>query len=196
MRVLARHRHIEHCSNLWVSVNLSAFQLPNTQSMTTLRTILAEQGAKPEHVILEVTETALAADIDGAIASLEQLKRCGARVAIDDFESGFSSLSTLANLPVDILKIDRSFVSGQTSITASKKMLEGILGLADKLGLAVIAEGIESPQQLALLQHLGCNTGQGYLLGRPTPAADLTTLLTAGSLLPFTQTGSQTSVIN
>ena len=115
--------------------------------------------------------------------SLEQLKHCGVRIAIDDFGTGFSSLSTLANLPVDILKIDRSFVSGPAS-PASKTMLEGILGLADKLGLTVIAEGIESTQQLDLLRVLGCTTGQGYLLGRPAPPADLRTMLTArGPLL-------------
>ena len=169
LRQAARWRHLDHCSNLWVSVNLSPFQLPNAESMAALKAVLTERGAQAEHVTLEITETALVADIDGAIASLEQLKRCGVRVAIDDFGSGFSSLSTLADLPVDILKIDRSFVSGQASISASKKMLEGILGLADKLGLAVIAEGIESPQQLELLQRLGCTTGQGYLLGRPRP---------------------------
>jgi hypothetical protein len=96
-----------------------------------------------ENVILEVTETALASDVDGGIAKLNSLKSLGVSLAIDDFGTGFSSLSTLASLPIDIFKIDRAFVSGNASGAPSVPMLEGILGLAQKLSLAVIAEGIE-----------------------------------------------------
>ena len=115
------------------------------------------------------------------------MKRCGVRIAIDDFGTGYSALSTLASLPADILKIDRSFVSGQASTSPSVPMLEGILGLANKLSLAVIAEGIEEPEQLDLLRTLGCTMGQGYLLGRPAPAAQIERLLAAGGLVrdPF-----------
>jgi len=109
------------------------------------------------------------------------LKTLGVRIAIDDFGTGFSSLSTLGALPVDILKIDRSFVSGQPSGTPSALMLEGILGLADRLSLPVIAEGIEEPEQFHLLTTLGCGMGQGYLLGHPMPAAALEQLLAAGA---------------
>jgi diguanylate cyclase (GGDEF)-like protein len=159
-----------HCHNLWVAVNLSAFQLRNPKSLAAIQRILAGEAAQADKVVIEVTETALAADVDCGIASLDALKGFGIRIAIDDFGTGFSSLSTLASLPVDILKIDRSFVSGQTSATPSVPMLEGILGLADKLSLAVIAEGIEEPEQLDLLRSLGCGMGQGYLLSGPAPA--------------------------
>jgi diguanylate cyclase (GGDEF)-like protein len=174
---------IEQCSDLWVAVNLSPFQLPNSQNMTALRRILTDPAAQAEHVVLELTETALASDPDGGATALKKLKELGVRIAIDDFGTGYSSLSTLANLPIDILKIDQSFVSGHAANSACIAMLEGILGLADKLSLTVIAEGIEDPEQLDLLRHLGCAVGQGYLLGRPIPAADLHALL-ANRTLP------------
>jgi EAL domain-containing protein (putative c-di-GMP-specific phosphodiesterase class I) len=107
----------------------------------------------------------------------------GVRIAIDDFGTGYSSLSSLASLPVDILKIDRTFVSGQASISPSVPMLEGIVGLAHKLSVDVIAEGIEQPEQLELVRAVGCTAGQGYLLGRPTSAQALEALLAAGGLV-------------
>jgi diguanylate cyclase (GGDEF)-like protein len=177
---------MEDCAGLWVSVNLSAFQLPNPDSLAAIQHILADPAVQAEHVVLEITETALAADVDGGIASLGALKRLGVRIAIDDFGTGFSSLSTLARLPVDILKIDRSFVSGQASDTPSVPMLEGILGLAGKLSLAVIAEGIEAPEQLALLCTLGCQMGQGFLLAAPAPAPAIEARLASGGWLHAT----------
>ncbi|MEP7194072.1 MAG: EAL domain-containing protein [Actinomycetota bacterium] len=172
-----------HCANLWVAVNLSAFQLTNPHSLAALQTILVNPAVQADKVVLEVTETALAIGIEGGLASLNTLRGFGVRIAIDDFGTGFSSLSTLAVLPVDILKIDRSFVSGQACATPSVPMLEGILGLANKLSLVVIAEGIEEPQQLNLLRALGCRLGQGYLLARPGPPEVLEALLASGGLL-------------
>ena len=172
-----------HCGNLWVSVNLSPFQLPNAAGMGALQRILAEPGAQADHVVLEITETALAADIDGTTASLNTLKHLGVRIAIDDFGSGFSSLNALTSLPIDILKIDRLFISGEDPATPSKPMLEGILGLAEKLSLDVIAEGIEQPHQLHLLRDLGCRMGQGFLLSHPAHPEDLQTILASGGLL-------------
>jgi diguanylate cyclase (GGDEF)-like protein len=186
-RQVARWRqNIPHCASLWVAVNLSAFQLRNSQGLASIQRILADPAVQADKVVLEVTETALAADVDGGIASLNTLKRSGVRIAVDDFGTGFSSLSTLAGLPVDILKIDRSFVSGQASISPSVPMLEGILGLANKLSLTVIAEGIEEPQQLDLLRTLGCRMGQGYLLAHPAPAYALEAMLVSGGLVHVT----------
>ena len=159
---------MEHCADLWVSVNLSAFQLPNPHSLAAIRHILADPEVQAEHVVLEVTETSLASDA-GSIESLRSLKDLGARIAIDDFGTGFSSLSTLSRLPVDVLKIDRSFVSGQASTTPSVPMLEGILLLADKLTLAVIAEGIEEPEQLEVCRTTRLPDRTGFLLARPIP---------------------------
>ena len=175
---------MDHCSNLWVAVNLSAFRLVNPQSLADIQRILADPQTQADKVVLEITETALAADVQGGITWLNTLKGLGARIAIDDFGTGFSSLSTLSQLPVDILKIDRSFVSGQAAALTSVPMLEGILGLASKLSLDVIAEGIEEPDQLDLLRKLGCGMGQGYLLSRPAPAHVLEELLASGGLLP------------
>jgi EAL domain-containing protein (putative c-di-GMP-specific phosphodiesterase class I) len=152
-------------------------------SLAAIQRILADPAAQADKVVLEVTETALAVDVHGGIASLNTLKSFGVRIAVDDFGTGFSSLSTLASMPVDILKIDQSFVSGQASSLPSVPMLEGILGLAKKLSLAVIAEGIEEPEQLHLLRALGCGMGQGYFLARPTPASALEALLASGRLL-------------
>jgi EAL domain-containing protein (putative c-di-GMP-specific phosphodiesterase class I) len=175
-----------HCSALWVSVNLSPFQLPNPEGMTALQRILAEPHAQADHIILEITETALAADINGASASLNTLKHFGVRIAIDDFGSGFSSLSALTSLLIDILKIDQTFISGQHSDAPSTPMLEAILGLADKLSLDVIAEGIEQPNQLDLLRSLGCRMGQGFLLSHPVAPDTLQALLASGGLLHLT----------
>jgi EAL domain-containing protein (putative c-di-GMP-specific phosphodiesterase class I) len=174
---------MEHCGSLWVSVNLSPLQLRNPHSMAGIHTILDDPAVEPEHLVLEITETALVADIEGVRASLERLKAAGVRLAVDDFGSGFSALSTLATLPVDILKIDRSFVSGQTATSSSARMLEGIVGLADKLALVVIAEGIETPEQLDMLRSLGCSMGQGYFLGRPIPANELEPRLARGGMV-------------
>jgi diguanylate cyclase (GGDEF)-like protein len=174
---------MRHCETLWVSVNLSTLQLPVSRNLAAIESILAEPAAQADRVVLEVTETALATSADGGITALNRLKGFGVRIAIDDFGTGFSALGTLAVLPADILKIDRSFLSGQASDTPSAAMLEGILGLAHKLGLDVIAEGIEDPEQLALLRSLGCRMGQGYLLARPGPASVIEALLASGTRL-------------
>ncbi|PTT60164.1 GGDEF domain-containing protein [Arthrobacter sp. HMWF013] len=155
-------------NRLWVSVNLSARQLSSPRSLVFLKEILADAASEADNVILEITETSLATDTDGGIAALCTLKESGARIAIDDFGTGFSSLSTLATLPADILKIDRSFLA-HTDQT-STAILEGILNLAHKLKLEVIAEGIEEPRQLQTLRAMGCHMGQGYFLAMPAPA--------------------------
>jgi EAL domain-containing protein (putative c-di-GMP-specific phosphodiesterase class I) len=182
-QVAAWRQIMDHCRSLWVSVNLSALQLVNPQSLAAIRHILAGPMVQADKVLVEVTETALVADIGGGIASLHPLKGSGVRIAIDDFGTGFSSLSTLASLPVDILKIDGSLVSGQTLAKPSVPMLEGILRLANKLSLAVVAEGVEGPDQLDLLRRLGCSMGQGHLLAWPASAHDFEALLASGALL-------------
>lgn len=176
-------REMDHCRNLWVSVNLSAFQLPNPRTLASLERILADPEAQADMVVLEVTETALAIGIDDGIASLNRLKVLGVRIAIDDFGTGFSSLSTLAGLPVDILKLGRSFFTGQASGPPSVAMLDGIFGLAGKLSLTVIAEGIETVEQRDLLYGVGCRIGQGYLLARPGASHEIEALLASGGLV-------------
>lgn len=176
---------VDHCANLWLAVNLSALQLRSSQSLASIERILAGSAAQAIDVVFEVTETALVSDLGIGIASLHALKALGVRIAIDDFGTGFSSLSTLASLPVDIVKIDRSFLSSVAFATPSVAMLEAVLGLAEKLNLDVIVEGIEDVQQLELLRSLGCAQGQGYFLARPSPAQSLEPVLSAGRLGPI-----------
>jgi diguanylate cyclase (GGDEF)-like protein len=183
-QVAGWRRTMHHCEELWVSVNISAVQLPRPSALAAIQAILADPAVQADKVVLEVSETALAAEGDDGATSLGSLKRFGVRIAIDDFGTGVSSLSTLARLPVDILKIDRCFVSGQASTTPSVPMLEGIIGLANKLSLVVIAEGIEEPEQLRMVRTMGCQMGQGFLLARPARADVLENLLSSRGLWP------------
>ena len=170
--------------DIWVSVNLSTLQLSSDKNLAALERILANPAAQADKVVLEVTESALATNADGGVGALNRLKSFGVRIAIDDFGTGFSSLSTLAVLPADILKIDRSFLSGLPQDAPAAAMLEGILEVARKLDLAVIAEGIEDGGQLDLLRSLGCDMGQGFLLAAPSPSPVLEALLASGARLP------------
>jgi diguanylate cyclase (GGDEF)-like protein len=183
-QVAGWRRSMHQCEELWVSVNISAVHLPRPNALIAIQAILADPAVQADKVVLEVSETALALDGDGGAVSLGSLKRFGVRIAIDDFGTGVSSLSTLARLPVDILKIDRCFVSGQASTTPSVPMLEGIIGLANKLSLVVIAEGIEEPEQLRMVRTMGCQMGQGFLLARPARADVLENLLSSRGLWP------------
>jgi EAL domain-containing protein (putative c-di-GMP-specific phosphodiesterase class I) len=117
-------------------------------------------------LILEVTESALLRDAVGAVACLQELRAAGFRIALDDFGTGYSSLSYLEQLPVGILKIDRSFVSGLHPGNTRSKLVRAVLELARALGLEVIAEGVETEGQRDLLLDLGCERAQGYLFGR------------------------------
>ncbi|SDO90356.1 diguanylate cyclase (GGDEF) domain-containing protein [Arthrobacter sp. ok909] len=170
-------------ADIWVSVNLSTLQLSSDRNLAALERILSQPAAQADKVILEVTESALATSADGGVGALNRLKSFGVRIAIDDFGTGFSSLSTLAVLPADILKIDRSFLSRLPGDAPAAAMLEGILEVARKLNLAVIAEGIEDTGQLGLLRSLGCDMGQGFLLASPSPSPVLEALLSSGSRL-------------
>jgi diguanylate cyclase (GGDEF)-like protein len=175
----AWRRNLPGFADLWVSINLSPLQLRNDRSLVAISRILSDPATQADKVVLEVTETALASNVNGGIAALKKLKALGVRIAIDDFGTGFSSLSTLAAVPADILKIDRSFLSNPEGLGQSTPMLEGILGLAHKLSLDVIAEGIEEPEQLHLLRSLGCSMGQGFYLSRPGPSQMIEALLHA-----------------
>lgn len=170
-------------ADIWVSVNLSTLQLSSDRNLAALERILANPAAQAHKVILEVTESALATSSDGGVGALNRLKSFGVRIAIDDFGTGFSSLSTLAVLPADILKIDRAFLAGLPGDAPAAAMLEGILEVARKLNLDVIAEGIEETGQLDLLRSLGCDMGQGFLLAAPSPSPVLEALLASGAAL-------------
>ena len=170
-----------------VSVNVSARQLDQSGVVEDVRRALAESGIEPSLLTLEVTETTLVRDVPSACEHLESIRALGARVAIDDFGTGYASLSHLQRLPVDTLKIDMSFVAalnngtwGRELLRASE-LLHAILGVSQALSLAVVAEGIEHHSQLGALEAMGCEMGQGFFLGKPSPAEVIKTLLDAGA---------------
>jgi EAL domain-containing protein (putative c-di-GMP-specific phosphodiesterase class I) len=131
--------------------------------------VLAQTGLRPEHIEIEVTESVLAGDDTTVLANLKAIKGMGVKIALDDFGTGYSSLSYLRRFPFDKIKIDKSFVQGQENDPGMRVILEAILDMSRNLGLATIAEGVETREQLSLLQAGGCTEIQGYLLGRPMP---------------------------
>jgi diguanylate cyclase (GGDEF)-like protein/PAS domain S-box-containing protein len=162
---------------LTIAVNLSARQLQHPGIVDEVRAALAAAGLDPQSLVLEITETAIMEQLDAAITLLTELRRLGVRLALDDFGTGYSSLSYLQRLPVDILKIDRSFVAGVARSTEDSALARGILTLGQTLGLETVAEGIETAEQLAALRALGCQLGQGYFFARPLGPAAVDALL-------------------
>ncbi len=133
--------------------------------------IVRETGVDARWLEFEVTESCIMEDVEHVIETLRALKSQGIRVAIDDFGRGYSSFAQLKNLPVDRLKIDRSFVIDLETDPCDKKIVQGLVSMSHKLQLQVVAEGIETEEQLALLCRYGCDLGQGYLFSRPQPLA-------------------------
>jgi diguanylate cyclase (GGDEF)-like protein len=152
-----------------VSVNVSAHQLGLDGFAEDVRRALDDHRIDPELLTLEITETALMRDVHIARRHLEEIKALGVRLAIDDFGTGYASLGNLQSLPVDILKIDRSFVAALNGGGRSHQLLHAILGVGQALSLTVVAEGIEEQGQLTALTAMGCQMGQGYLMARPCP---------------------------
>jgi EAL domain-containing protein (putative c-di-GMP-specific phosphodiesterase class I) len=171
---------------LRVSVNLSPRQFQYASLVGDVQEILVETGIDPGQVILEITESLLMQDTDATIATLEQLRGLGVQLAIDDFGTGYSSLSYLKRFPVNILKIDRSFVNGITTDPEDATLAEAVVQLGRALHLQTVAEGIETADQQAALRLLGCEYGQGYLYARPAEASEIEDLLanSAGSREP------------
>jgi diguanylate cyclase (GGDEF)-like protein len=155
---------------LIVNVNVSGRELVDAGYADSVLALLADVGLPPSQLVLEVTESALEGSSDQAMQALSTLRSFGVRIALDDFGTGYSSLSRLDRLPVDIVKIDRSFVMALPPDTTRAPLIAAIIALAGAMGLRVVAEGIEAPHQALLLETLGCDDGQGYWLGRPLPA--------------------------
>ena len=155
----------------YVSVNISAKQFQHTQLVQQIEDILRETGLAPGHLHLEVTESVLMQDAAAAARMLTHLKSLGVRLSLDDFGTGYSSLSYLHRFPFDTLKVDRSFVGRMGADTESAKIVKTIMTLADELSLEVVAEGVETPEQLAQLRTLGCHYAQGYAFAPPCAAA-------------------------
>jgi diguanylate cyclase (GGDEF)-like protein len=158
---------------LGISVNVSAYQLNRREFADDVQRALERTGIDPASLTLEVTETTLVRDVPAACERLQEVKALGVRIAIDDFGTGYASLSHLQRMPVDILKIDRSFVAALSDGGQSRELLAAILGVGQSLSLSVVAEGIEEHQQRVTLEAMGCQMAQGFLLGHPGPACDI-----------------------
>ncbi|MFP5506901.1 MAG: EAL domain-containing protein [Gammaproteobacteria bacterium] len=158
---------------LTLSVNLSALQFRRTGLVDTVAAALESSGLPPQLLELELTESILLQDVDNTLHTVRQLKALGVRLSIDDFGTGYSSLSYLKRFAVDKLKIDQSFVSDIGRDPDDDAIVRAIVQLARSLRLGIIAEGVETPEQLAFLRQEGCREIQGYLLSRPLPAGDL-----------------------
>jgi diguanylate cyclase (GGDEF)-like protein/PAS domain S-box-containing protein len=154
---------------VWVSVNCSLRQVTAAGFAESVLLALDEAGLPPDALILEVTERVLI-EGEGLEGGLAELRRRGVRLAIDDFGTGYASLAYLRRLPADIIKIDPSFVAGLGTDPILAMLTRTIVGVGHDLGIQVVAEGIEHPEQLELLREMGCGLGQGYLVGAPTPA--------------------------
>jgi diguanylate cyclase (GGDEF)-like protein len=167
--------------DLTVSVNLSAKQFLQPNLVEDIRRLLSDLSLPAEALRLEITESTVMGDPAGAVAMLQQIKSLGIRLAIDDFGTGYSSLSYLHRFPLDTLKIDRSFISGMANDGEGMEIARTILPMANNLRLDVVAEGVETIQQVLLLKKLQCKYGQGYYFSRPLSAEGSTALL-AGDL--------------
>jgi diguanylate cyclase (GGDEF)-like protein len=159
-----------------VEVNLSARQIDDPEIVGTVEEILSRTGLPPEHLTLEITESALMKDAASALVVLQALKKIGVLLAIDDFGTGYSSLSYLQRFPLDIVKVDRMFVEGLGRNEGGDEIVSAVIQLAHALGLVVVAEGVETEQQFEVLRSLDCDFAQGFLFSRPVPASELRAL--------------------
>ena len=164
-----------------ININLAARQLAQPTFVATVRDALERSGARPADIGLEITESAVIENTLLAVDTLDQLKELGLRVLLDDFGTGYSSLSYLKRLPIDVLKIDRSFVSPLGDGGRDEAIVAAIVGMAQALGISVVAEGVETAEQADIVSDLGCGHAQGYFFHRPLPAADLEAALLPGT---------------
>jgi diguanylate cyclase (GGDEF)-like protein len=160
-----------------MSVNLSARQCAHPDLVDVVATTLRETGVDPATICLEITETAVMADMEAGVGVLDQLRALGCSLAIDDFGTGWSSLRALQRFPVDEVKIDKSFVDGVSRDPQEAAIVAAVISLSHALGLRTVAEGVESVSQVDRLRALGCDFAQGFFFARPAPAENLASLL-------------------
>ncbi len=151
-----------------MSVNISPRQFKQEKILTHIKNMLEEADFPPQNLLLEITETTLFENFSQNISKLHKLKQLGVKLALDDFGTGYSSLNYLKNMPVDIIKVDKSFILGKDgNPDETRHILEGIVNMAHCMELKVIAEGIETREQLALVSQAQCDGLQGFLFSRP-----------------------------
>jgi len=166
-------------STFGLAVNLSARELTHPDVVSTVLNAVRRSALDPHRLTIEVTESTAMADRDSGFRALRELNAAGVRIAIDDFGTGYSSLDHLREMPADILKIDRSFVAGMTANSPDSALVAAAVAMGRALDLQVVAEGIETGEQVADLREYGCPLGQGYLFARPLPPDELDGLLEA-----------------
>ena len=167
-RALARQKRWREAGQRYsVAINLSARNLVDERCASSIESLLKHYGTEPGMLELEITETALMHDPDGAALLLNRLSQLGVKISIDDFGTGYSSLSYLRKLPIDALKIDREFVTDMLSNEQDSIIVRSTIALAHNLNLKVVAEGVEDRATLETLQKMGCDQAQGYYIRRP-----------------------------
>ncbi|MEM6986803.1 MAG: EAL domain-containing protein [Pseudomonadota bacterium] len=160
-----------------VAVNISPIEFRNPKLAETIQRILQQYDVSPQSIEVEITETIIMQDMDAAVSILRQLREMGCSIAMDDFGTGYSSLSYLKQFPLSKVKIDRSFVNDLMEAQQSAALVSAVIAMAQSLGLRVIAEGVETEEQIRYLQDLQCDEIQGYVISRPLPADEITELL-------------------
>ena len=178
-------RRYPSAQSLVISVNLSARQFAQSDLVSAVAATIHRSGLAPANLELEITESVVMDQSEASIERLRGLQALGVQLVLDDFGTGYSSLSYLRKLPLDTIKIDRSFVSGLGSDAADLPIIQAVISLAHGLGIDVVAEGIETPAQLACLRDLGCDRGQGFAFARPLPPDDLEAMLARSGETPL-----------
>jgi len=168
---------------LRVAVNLSGRELDDEHLVDHIQRALALSGVAPDRLEIELTEEIFIQNIERNLRQLSRLHQLGVHLSIDDFGVGYSSLAYLRDFPVDLLKIDRSFVRNMTERQDDAVITRAVISLAHSLGIRVVAEGVETEAQLALLRRQACDLIQGYLVSRPVPAEELPEVLARGFAL-------------
>jgi EAL domain-containing protein (putative c-di-GMP-specific phosphodiesterase class I) len=168
---------------LRMSVNLSARQLAQPECAADVASALEDTGMAAADLCLEITESVVVQDTEMAIVALEALRAQGVQIGIDDFGTGYASLTLLKRIPADLLKVDRSFVSGMGTDRQDTPIVRSVVGLAEALGLAAVAEGVETLEQLTELNGVECRYAQGFHFARPMPPEQLGEILAAGRRL-------------
>jgi EAL domain-containing protein (putative c-di-GMP-specific phosphodiesterase class I) len=170
---------------LTISVNVSAVQLKSPAIVDDVEHALRHSGIDPQLVVLEVTESSFIDSSSEIIETLRTLKALGVRLAIDDFGTGYTSIGNLQSMPIDILKVDKSFIDASSDGAHGSELLEAIVNIGRVLSLVTVAEGIEKQEQLTTVRNLGCGLAQGYLLGRPQPSDEAGRLIASHAPSPM-----------
>lgn len=162
--------------DIWISINISSIQLKDSDFFKNIQEMLIKFGTKSSNIKVEITESIIMNSYEQAIGSLTELNKIGIDTTLDDFGTGYSSLSHLKNLPINTLKIDKSFIQNIHSEERDRDIVEGIINLGHRMNMKVVAEGVEETHQLRLLKKMGCDAIQGYILGKPGEASWVETL--------------------